>query len=78
MEIFKGAAGIRLTFDELVKLVEHDMLDDMIKLVSTLDALDIDIEELLGYLDEDEIKDELRIDQILGLLYPDHEEDSSI
>lgn len=78
MEIFKGLSGVRLSMEELVELFQRDMVDDLIKLISTLDALEIDIEELLSYMDGEEaesLSNELRIDQILKTLYPDHDGD---
>jgi CRISPR/Cas system-associated protein Cas10 (large subunit of type III CRISPR-Cas system) len=65
MEIFKGIAGVKLDFDEMVEIIKHDMLDDIIKLVATLDALELTVDDLAEYVSDDE---DLRIENLLKML----------
>lgn len=76
MEIFKGDAGIRVTVDEVFSLIEHDMLDDMIKVIVTLDSMDITIEELAELLGQS--REVSSIEQFLESLYKTKEEDGPV
>ena len=76
MEIFKGDAGIRVTVDEVFSLIEHDMLDDMIKVIVTLDSMDITIEELAELLEQS--REVSSIEQFLESLHKTKEEDGPV
>ena len=76
MEIFKGDAGIRVTVDEVFSLIEHDMLDDMIKVIVTLDSMDITIEELAELLGQS--REVSSIEQFLESLHKTKEEDGPV
>lgn len=52
MEIIKGSASINLTPQEYYDLVEHDMVTDTLKLLNALDAMDINLDELIELLAE--------------------------
>jgi len=67
MEIYKGDAGVRLTTLEIITLIEHDLLDDVIKLIGLLAALEFNPEKIVDYINEDE---DTRVKDLLARLFP--------
>ncbi len=70
MELFKGSAGIKVSFDELIQLIEHDMMDDVIELLAVLDATEVLTTEELEALGS-ERRENRRISDLLNQILPE-------
>lgn len=70
MELFKGSAGIKVSFDELIQLIEHDMMDDVIELLAVLDATEVLTTEELEALGS-EGRENRRISDLLNQILPE-------
>ena len=57
MFIYKNNSGVQLTVEEFIEILENDLLDDFIELITFLDLTDVD-ELIESYMEEEESEDD--------------------